>query len=665
MVSKTLLLLLCLCLPLHAVDYTLPAVNQGAWLPGTNVGVVGGIDQYRVSGASARPGANDTLNAVTGYSADPTGVADSTTAIANAIAAATAGDIVYLPTGTYKTTSQIGIPSNITLRGDGSTLSHVVYTGTGTVFDIGSSYEFTGAAQTLTGTKTKGTSVLTVSSSTGFVAGYLVKVFIANETDNTRIQAGAAPRFSVSGYEEVLAYVATVTAVGSGTITIDPPLPTDCTNAATRIVALNNPSYRAEKVGIEGISIDGLTGPAARAISMRLGVECWIYDVAIANIANYPVAFDNCYRCEMRYSSAGDRVASGSNGSGILMNNSTSMLVEDNHVYNFSPLTEENFGSVNNAWLYNLFREPVGNCLIVNHGAHNMLNLYEGNVAQGYKSDGYYGTASNITFFRNWFHGSDDTGANLAAAAIQNRFTRQFAHVGNVFGWDGHANGNEVYGNPNIGNGSYTGTAQPTSGDFWTDWGITATLTTRTSDTVGVFTFSSIGGYYDGLGGASERGPAIIWSGGARYNMEVTNVSGLLVTMENSANGSTTGSILPTAGTSITGVWGGAAVFQELDLDCEASTYKTHNYNSVVSGTGAVDNSTVDVLPSSLAYSAKPSYFGSLTWPPVNPDGPTFSIEIIPAGYRFVHDAAPGGGGSGTGSLTTTTLNVTTLRIAP
>jgi hypothetical protein len=43
---------------------------------------------------------------VRAYGADPTGVADSTTAIQNAINAATGND-VYLPVGTYKTTSTL------------------------------------------------------------------------------------------------------------------------------------------------------------------------------------------------------------------------------------------------------------------------------------------------------------------------------------------------------------------------------------------------------------------------------------------------------------------------------------------------------------------------------------------------------------------------------
>ncbi|HEY9816736.1 MAG TPA: hypothetical protein V6D20_13195, partial [Candidatus Obscuribacterales bacterium] len=42
-------------------------------------------------------------------------------------------------------------------------------------------------------------------------------------------------------------------------------------------------------------------------------------------------------------------------------------------------------------------------------------------------------------------------------------------------------------------------------------------------------------------------------------------------------------------------------------------------------------------LPSSFVYSAKPDWFGNLTWPPINPDSPSFDETIIPAGYRYTN----------------------------
>jgi len=59
-------------------------------------------------------------------------------------------------------------------------------------------------------------------------------------------------------------------------------------------------------------------------------------------------------------------------------------------------------------------------------------------------------------------------------------------------------------------------------------------------------------------------------------------------------------------------------------------------------GTGAItDSISPDTLPNSLAYTTKPAWFGILTWPPINPSNPVFSIEIIPAGYRDVNESGP------------------------
>jgi hypothetical protein len=80
------------------------------------------------------PGASDWINAVTQYGADPSGVADSTTAIQNAIGALPAtGGTVYLPAGTYKVSSTLTMASLLyaTIRGAGRWATIIKFTGTG------------------------------------------------------------------------------------------------------------------------------------------------------------------------------------------------------------------------------------------------------------------------------------------------------------------------------------------------------------------------------------------------------------------------------------------------------------------------------------------------------------------------------------------------------
>jgi len=70
------------------------------------------------------------------YGTDPSGAADSTTAIQNALNAASSGDVVYLSAGTYKTTASLVFNSDgITLRGAGMGAT-VIKPASGATFDV-------------------------------------------------------------------------------------------------------------------------------------------------------------------------------------------------------------------------------------------------------------------------------------------------------------------------------------------------------------------------------------------------------------------------------------------------------------------------------------------------------------------------------------------------
>jgi Pectate lyase superfamily protein len=86
----------------------------------TPVAHTAGFTVYQVvtAGAYAQLRAVNWLNVVTQFAADPTGAADSTTAIQNALAAAAPGNVVYLQAGTYLVSSKITLPSLVTLMGD-------------------------------------------------------------------------------------------------------------------------------------------------------------------------------------------------------------------------------------------------------------------------------------------------------------------------------------------------------------------------------------------------------------------------------------------------------------------------------------------------------------------------------------------------------------------
>jgi hypothetical protein len=79
----------------------------------------------------------------------------------------------------------------------------------------------------------------------------------------------------------------------------------------------------------------------------------------------------------------------------------------------------------------------------------------------------------------------------------------------------------------------------------------------------------------------------------------------------------------------------------------DAATYDTFlrilNWDSANSSIVDSNGWTVAQLPDSLYLASRPSWFGNLTWPAVNPANPTYSASItnVPSGYRLIYGADP------------------------
>jgi hypothetical protein len=88
-----------------------------------------------------------------------------------------------------------------------------------------------------------------------------------------------------------------------------------------------------------------------------------------------------------------------------------------------------------------------------NHGEHGMMLLFEGNVGAGFQNDGYHGSTSHITLFRNWLSGQhvepNRTG-NIKTTDLT-RFSYYHNVVGNVLGsesWPAAIGEYEMTGQP-------------------------------------------------------------------------------------------------------------------------------------------------------------------------------------------------------------------------
>jgi hypothetical protein len=637
------LIIISLLTPLAALgaDYALPAENQGYWTPHTaepspgstpGVGVPGGFMRFTAGESEDRAVTGTLINVVTQHGIDNTGATDVTAAL-NAVISGTSPTsgnpvVIYLPDGWYRINGTLNIAHTkdyLTIRGAGSTRTFLVASGAetqniGTVGVIGDGWTahpvLTSAWQNVSGTKTKGTTTLNVVNASLFTVNRPGVIQLANEHDNTRIQAGAPPTYASFSETHARRWVFMVTDrnTTTNTITIDPPLLIDATDYAPQVVPGDSITSDIRYVGLESFAvIDGGGTSYTSGFNFGRAIYCWVYDTHFTYSdqlsSGYCVQFKSGFRNEVRKNTFVGNPPSGSifganpsfSDGAIEYSDQTSMLIEDNafvsdlaaNVAGWDVAIYSDGNISNSVHAYNFFEQSVKDISINHTGGHGILCLYEGNIGRAVQSDGYFTSTSHHTFWRNWFSGRNASGdANPATSpgvnrpGWFNRFTRNFALVGNVWGWDGtNSSSRPRFGDPNIGGEGSDNTAQPTLGDFWIDWAA----------------------YLAGTLNQTQPG----------------------------------------------------LIFQEYDLDVEASFTIVHNYESSLT-TGAVADSTADTLPASAFRSAKPSYFGSLAWPAINPDAPGFDPQAIPAAYRYYLTGEPPPSGA---TATITTLNATTLNI--
>ena len=591
----------------------------------------------------------------------------------------TAGEVAYFPEGDYHLTAAVTVglaQTGITIRGEGPDKTHFfIPPGSTYGFNCGPPGGFEVVSQSILGTKTKGTTALGVADASGFTAGQLIVVGFQNEEDNTRIQAGAIPTWTQKGYPHAQTFLTKIISTaadpdGAGpltaTVNISPGMPTDGTYRAPYLIDKTAGAALVEKVGFEDFSMAPESSSFGWGIKIGGGSECWVSNVMSHGSDNRSVLLEYGYHCEVRRCEFGETVGYSSDGlTGI--GGSTACLFEDNIGKDGNYFTYNDGNSSGNAWLYNYLHGVGG--LYIGHGCGPCQNLFEGNVGSAYiHFDGYHGNSFQNTIYRNRLSG-----------LIFNRFTRQILVAGNLIGLDGTADAFYSFGNPNMGNGIAIGFAGPTglsdqvgqidyiqpgygigggspntyviqpadvfAGDFWADWKMTGTITSNSGGTV-VITMDSTAGQMEVGQGAANNGPSIWWGTGlrefGRHNMEVSAISGLVVSMVDSPY--VGGVTLPAVGTPVL-VWPGTNGFQERDLDIKPSCVFVRNYDAAAAGTGVIVNNTALVLPNSLAHSSQPSWWTDNgfpgVWPPVDPAAPNFSDSVIPAGFRYTGTAPP------------------------
>jgi Pectate lyase superfamily protein len=427
-----------------------------------NVGVPGGIPTRTAI----------YKNIVTDLGADPTGVVDCTAIVQNALQSCPAGQVVYAPAGTFRLNSRVYTAwsvNNVTLRGAGPGVTILKGYGSSNAMFLFGNAQWPPPVPTvpIIAGATKGSNTVTVVDASLFTVGMPIS-----------IAASPMPIWShnLGGHSDSVLNLRTtfkITSKTSTTVTFDPPCPFDFTglNPMATVFA-GSPYTFIQGIGIEDLTIDLSSSQISWAIEFDTAYGCWIKNVEITGAYSRQMLFYQLVRGEVRHCYTHATQGSGPNHEGIDFDRDCSWnLVEDN-IANQGGDSPFQFGDGDGgnscnvvAYNYAINTDQGFWDISFNHGPHDMLNLAEGNVIDNFKDDGYFGSSSHNTLFRN----------RIKYDLELKHFSNYYNVVGNVLGTTGVSDayeteqpnygGDPIYalGFPNIGNHSYSGTFGPTT----------------------------------------------------------------------------------------------------------------------------------------------------------------------------------------------------------
>lgn len=445
-----------LALPFFAGAEIIPPSRRIDWNPG----IPGGIPRRTNEFANVR-------NAP--YNARGDGIANDAPAIQAAIDACPSNRVVYLPPGTYRVASPINMKPGITFRGAGTnTIVMVDHFGHGFYF----AYGLGRVAVDVTSGLQKGSSNLVLAAP----PQYLVPgnhVLIDQLNDPTLVtpdgyEGGTALRCTYCGRDSgnrAVGQVVRVESVSGNSLVIHPPLyvtysnrfspqiyyPADPGNGNGNLLGWN---------GIEDLQISRTeTALPMNMIRYEYSAYCWVKNVFFnrgSSSANIYTYFVRGLEIRDSFFNRSPGLTSNSGGGVVMFPGSSDCLIENNIVYGIREpivLAGPCMGNVI-AYNYVSFLPNINqNVLMMDmamHGAHPMMNLFEGNVIHKFHADFIHGSASHNTLFRNYIKGrQEDVGGiknNAGSGCIWIDATNHYFNaVGNVLGYAGITNDARVW----------------------------------------------------------------------------------------------------------------------------------------------------------------------------------------------------------------------------
>lgn len=381
----------------------------------TQSGVPGGIPTNRTQCGS-------TLQA----SSYGSGSSDATSGIQTALNNCGANQFVLLGSGKFRINSSISIPSNVTLRGSGTQSTILDLHGSTTdAIAMGqggsSNSPNVGASLSITNGASAGSASITLSGTSGVSVGSYLMISELNNSSFVTITTTNGSCAWCDTYPwngtRVRGQIVEVTSVNGSTVGISPGL-----YSAYTLSPLATPfDAQAKYAGLESLQLyANNTGYTEANIGLSMCAYCWVKEVESNYTDGNHVTAYYSYRGEIRdsyFSNAFVHHSGGVDSDVAIAGKSSGFLVENNILERLHVGIMFEWGAAGNVIGYNYdlgnyddTGDPnINHVMMMDldmHGAHPQFNLWEGNVSPKFDADGFWGSSSHSTGFRNWIKGT-------------------------------------------------------------------------------------------------------------------------------------------------------------------------------------------------------------------------------------------------------------------
>jgi hypothetical protein len=451
--------------PAHAT-YDLP--NNDADCPGNcrQIPWQAGSDQWNAGSLPVYPSV--TCTGLTEGNA----ATDNGSAIQTCLNNVAANRAALIPPGIYYINRTITVPSNKVLRGSGSAncsqgtwLSSTFPGDTGagaacTTLKFGANAGIrigTGATrggkQNILSGYSKGSTTLTLANASGLTVNDWISVFETGDATIPTTAIGDNGECSWCGENNgsnLIQQFAQVTAIAGSSISLSRPL--YYTYSPVGNPGVKPITFSTRRSGIEDIKLNGHVADHGAFIEFEGALFSWAksvetYNAGSASKANHVnVSWSHGIEIRDSYFHFGRKSSSDKNYGIAFFFWNSDHKVENNILRHHRHSLSFEGGGAGCAILYNYIDDNYTDDLSylgsarINHGAHPMFNLYEGNSISHLTADDIWGSSSHIVLFRNWLRGGQ-TGEGVPAAPDWGFYAldvwtlnHYYSAVGNVLG---------------------------------------------------------------------------------------------------------------------------------------------------------------------------------------------------------------------------------------